>query len=98
MHHEGDALFPLRQGAHTILTMETHVHDDAEDVVTRDLRFECEVGASMPASNLVATATGQATELRCRTSMPSAPKAPAKDVIYHWFADVGCFVNAPIVP
>jgi len=98
LRHEGDALFPLRQGARTVLTTESQVQDDAEEAVSRDLRFECEVGASMPASNLVATATGQATELRCRTSMPSAPKAPAKDVIYHWFADVGCFVNAPIVP
>lgn len=96
LRHEGDALFPLRQGAHTVLTLEAQVRDDDDDTVSRDLRLDCRVGATVSASAVVAKASGKATELRCSSTQPSAPKGPAQNVLYHWFADAGCFVNAPI--
>jgi len=96
VRHEGDALFPLRQGAHTILTMEAQVRDGEEEAVSRGLRLDCKVGATVSASTVVAKATGTATELRCKNPLAKASMPPGQDVLYHWFADAGCFVNAPV--
>lgn|GEM_PF-4070041 len=93
--HEGDALFPLRQGARSTLVAQFQSRDDAGNTALNSVHWECEVGATASAASLVATATGETTELRCETSFPEVPEAPKQSVRYHWFSDAGCFVHDP---
>lgn len=98
LQRQGDPLFPLREGAKTTLVLRSRSFDKQGQATAIAMQWQCTVGATVPASGLVASATGTASELRCDFSYPEIAGAAPMAQVYHWFSDAGCFIADPTRP
>jgi hypothetical protein len=98
LSHQGEPLFPLVEGTAHAFSLDALSVDPKKVATVVKLELSCRVGATGPASAIIAGTAGEQTELQCRTAYPTYPTLPPQDQVYHWFSEAGCFVQDPSRP
>ena len=98
LSHQGGLLFPLKEGANHAFSLDALSVDSKKVATALKLQLSCRVGATGPASAIIAGTAGDQTELQCHMTYPTYPTLPPQDQVYHWFSEAGCFVQDPSRP
>lgn len=85
-------VFPLVEGKSFAFRRKEKISVGTGNPIMSDTLTECVVGATRPASGVVAGATGEVNPVQCTLSIAGVKPMPFG---MQWFSSVGCFVYDP---